>query len=120
PGSRGLITANGGYLTKHSFGVWSTEPPPGAFRWEQPQAEVDALPSTAPVEHHEGSVTVEAYTVMHGRDGARDNAVVACRTPEGGRVWGLSQDDDLMVAMEHEELVGAPAHMHADAVVSVA
>ncbi|MEX2659664.1 MAG: acetyl-CoA acetyltransferase, partial [Acidimicrobiales bacterium] len=54
PGSRGLITANGGYLTKHSFGVWSTEPPPRPFSWEQPQADVDALPSTSPVEHHEG------------------------------------------------------------------
>ena len=27
PGQRGLITANGGYLTKHSFGVYGTEPP---------------------------------------------------------------------------------------------
>ena len=27
PGRRGLITANGGYLTKHSFGVYGTEPP---------------------------------------------------------------------------------------------
>lgn len=120
PGGRGLITANGGYLTKHSFGVWSAEPPPGAFRWEQPQAEVDALPCTTPVEHHEGAVTLEAYTVMHGRDGARENAVVACRTPDGGRVWGLSRDDDLMASMVTEELVGTLAHMHADAVVSVA
>ena len=30
PGQRGLITANGGYLTKHSFGVYGTEPPPDA------------------------------------------------------------------------------------------
>src|SRR5690606_14433305 len=27
PGSRGLVTANGGYLTKHAFGVYGTEPP---------------------------------------------------------------------------------------------
>ena len=33
PGRRGLITANGGYLTKHSFGVYGTEPP-AEFRWE--------------------------------------------------------------------------------------
>ena len=26
PGQRGFITANGGYLTKHSFGVYGTEP----------------------------------------------------------------------------------------------
>src|SRR5271156_75276 len=32
PGRRALITANGGYLTKHSFGVHRTAPP-AEFRW---------------------------------------------------------------------------------------
>jgi acetyl-CoA C-acetyltransferase len=36
PGRRGLITANGGYLTKHSFGVYGTEPP-SVFRYEDVQ-----------------------------------------------------------------------------------
>ena len=44
PGQVGLITANGGYLTKHSFGVYSTEPPAHEFRWEDVQSEVDAEP----------------------------------------------------------------------------
>jgi acetyl-CoA C-acetyltransferase len=119
PGSRGLVTANGGYLTKHAFGVWSAEPPPRAFRWEHPQAEVDALPAVTPVEHHEGPVTVEAYTVMHGRDGAREQAVVACRTPDGGRVWGLSGDDGLMAAMCAEELVGTAGELDGEATLRV-
>ena len=38
PGQRGLITANGGYLTKHSFGVYGTEPPAHEFRWEDVQS----------------------------------------------------------------------------------
>ncbi len=43
PGSRGLVTANGGFLTKHAAGIYSTEPPPsGAFRSAEPQEEVDA------------------------------------------------------------------------------
>jgi tetratricopeptide (TPR) repeat protein len=41
PGQRGLITANGGYLTKHSFGVYGTEAPTHEFRWEDVQAEDD-------------------------------------------------------------------------------
>ena len=45
PGPRGLITANGGYLTKHSFGVYSATPPAAAFRWEDVQAEVDREPT---------------------------------------------------------------------------
>ncbi len=48
PGRRGLITANGGYLTKHSFGVYSTEPP-AEFRWEDVQPAVDREPTRARV-----------------------------------------------------------------------
>lgn len=107
PGSVGLTTANGGYLTKHAIGIWSSEPPSTPFAWERPQAEVDALPSVTPVVSHEGPVTLEAYTVMHDRDGEPERAVAACRTPGGGRVWGVSEDAGVMAAMHTEELVGA-------------
>ena len=51
PGQRGLITANGGYLTKHSFGVYGTEPRLHEFRWEDVQSDVDREPTrTAAVE----------------------------------------------------------------------
>ncbi len=36
PGAFGLVTANGNYVTKHSFGVYSTTPPAGAWRREHP------------------------------------------------------------------------------------
>ena len=36
PGSKGLVTALGWYITKHSMGVYSTEPPPGGFRHARP------------------------------------------------------------------------------------
>ena len=119
PGSRGLVTANGGYLTKHAFGVWSSEPPTRPFRTERPQAEVDRLPRTEAVEHHEGAVTVEAYTVVHDRDGRPDNGIVACRTPDGGRVWGLTGDEDVLDAMCREELVGAGGALHGEAVLTL-
>lgn len=44
PGSRGLVTANGGYLTKHSFGVPQHDPAGPAVPPEDVQAEVDANP----------------------------------------------------------------------------
>ena len=114
PGSVGLVTANGGYLTKHAFGVWSSAPPAQPFRRADPQDEVDMLPATTPVERHEGPVTVEAYTVMHERDGSPDNAVVACRTPEGGRTWGTSRDPDLLRAMCTQEVVGAAGELRGE------
>ena len=44
PGELGLVWANGGYVTKHSFGVYSTNPPDHGFRHADPQDEIDALP----------------------------------------------------------------------------
>ena len=105
-GARGLVTANGGYLTKHSMGVYSTEPPEGGFRWESCQSEVDALPSREVVDEVDGPAAVEAYTVVHARDGAPEKAFAALRLPDGRRGWATSTDTELMAAMEAEEWVG--------------
>ncbi|MGH7748227.1 MAG: acetyl-CoA acetyltransferase, partial [Candidatus Dormibacteria bacterium] len=44
PGSIGLCTANGGLLTKHAVGVYSTRPPRRPFAVVRCQADVDRLP----------------------------------------------------------------------------
>jgi len=47
PGSFGLVTANGNYVTKHAAGLHSTTPPGRAWEREDPtmlQREIDALP----------------------------------------------------------------------------
>ncbi|OBA85745.1 acetyl-CoA acetyltransferase, partial [Mycobacteriaceae bacterium 1482268.1] len=61
-GRVGLITANGGYLTKHSFGVYGSEPPKHEFRWEDVQAAVDAEPTRTADAQWSGAGTVEAWT----------------------------------------------------------
>ncbi len=45
PGAKGLVLANGGFLTKEAVGVYSTEPQPGwtPIRRKAAQAEVDAI-----------------------------------------------------------------------------
>ncbi len=97
PGSRGLVTANGGHIDKHSFGVYSTEPPAEGFRWEKPQDRIDATTDPVTVEaDHVGSATVESWTVMHDRDGVPERAHASCRTPSGGRTWAVSDDADVM------------------------
>ena len=66
PGSYGLVFANGGYLTKHSFGVWSTTPK--AFERADPvgyQAAIDGMESPAFTEKPEGEGTIETFTVVH-------------------------------------------------------
>ena len=106
PGAIGLCTANGGLISKHSFGTYSTEPPSGGFRYESPQAEVDLAPHRDVTIDHHGPVTIEAYTVMHGRDGQPETALAACLTPEGHRTWATADDPGLLGHLIAEEGCG--------------
>ena len=111
PGSFGLVTANGWYLTKHSAGLYSTQPPAEGFRWESVQEEVDAGPKRAYLDGHEGDVTVESYTVMHERDGTPNLGILACLLPDGRRTWANTTDADLLKSMTVDEWCGRPAQL---------
>jgi acetyl-CoA C-acetyltransferase len=115
PGSTGLCTANGGYLTKHAMGVYGTEPPAaGAFRWRSTQAEVDALPSREVAPEPSGPVEIESYTVMHDRAGQPETGYAAVLLPDGRRAWGVTTDADLMATMTTEEVIGRAATIAPD------
>jgi acetyl-CoA C-acetyltransferase len=108
PGSLGLTTALGWYATKHSVGVWSSSPP-GAFARVDPavtQAEVDALPDRQPSGLFEGSMTVEATSVVMERDGSPSVAIVAGLLADGRRGLANSRDADVMAAMTREPWEG--------------
>lgn len=120
PDAFGLCTANGGYLTKHAFGVYRAAPPGGTgFRHAEPQDEVDALPRREPAPDHEGAVEIESYVVAHDRDGAPEQALCALLTPDGRRTWGSTDDVDTMAAMVTDEHVGRPASIDGDGRVAV-
>ncbi|MFM2070633.1 MAG: hypothetical protein RLZZ623_896 [Actinomycetota bacterium] len=119
PGERGLVWANGGYTTKHAFGVYSTTPPAAGFRHGYPQDEIDAMPRrelAAPADAA-GPTTVEAYTVMHSRDGDPETAIATCILPDGRRAWGTSTDTDLAAAMCVGEWVGHPVALDASGIL---
>lgn len=117
-GSIGFVTANGGFLTKHAFGVYSTTPPPQAFRHADVQPEVDALPSRQLAETVDptidGPVTIETSTVMYDRDGNPESAVVAALLADGRRAWGTSDDPTALTTLVTTETAGARATLHAD------
>ena len=110
----GLVTANGGVIGKHAFGVYSTQPPPAGFSYDQPQDEIDTHPTREVTDEHVGAVSIETYTVMYERDGSRARAHAACLTPEGVRAWAVSEDDDLMRALEADDMCGRPARIGPD------
>jgi acetyl-CoA C-acetyltransferase len=106
--AKGLVTANGGYLTKHAFGVYAAEPPPRAYRHEDLQERVDREPWREVELAYRGPVTVESYTVMFGADGPSIGHV-ACRTPSGHRAWGNTQETAVLTAMTQQEFCGRVA-----------
>lgn len=108
PGEHGLVWANGGLATKHSFGVYATTPPEHGFRHAAPQAEIDALPrrGLAASDEAAGTATVESYTVMFGRDGEPEQAITSSILDDGRRAWGTSADVDVTTAMTDGEWVG--------------
>lgn len=114
PGRRGLVTANGGYLTKHSFGVYSTEPPTHEFRWEDVQPAVDAEPTTPALVAWSGVGTVETWTTPFDRDGEPEKAFVAVRTPEGARTLVKIIERDHVGATVSEDIAGAKIHVNSD------
>jgi acetyl-CoA C-acetyltransferase len=107
PGSHCLITANGGYLTKHAFGVYSSEPPAKPFQHEDVQAQVDATPERDVAMEHTGKATVESYTVMYGAEGPTIGHV-ACRLADGRRTWANTTEPAVLDAMTSEEFCGRP------------
>ncbi len=119
PGAIGLVTGNGGYLSKHAFCVYSTAPPERPFAHEDLQARVDALPKRGVAVEHEGDVTIEAYSVMYGTDGAPEIGHAAVRLPDDRRAWGNVTDRAAAAAMTREEFCGRPARLRADGVLEV-
>jgi len=118
PGARGLVTANGGFLTKHALGIYSTEPSPTPFSVSNVQNEVDQVPSTPLDEAYAGAVEIEAYTVMHNREGP-EAGFCAVRTPDGARSWGKVNDPTTLGTMIVEEAIGQGAQLAADGALTL-
>lgn len=81
--SYGLVLANGGYISKHSAGVYSAKP---REAWAEVssqglQAEVNAQPEY-PLLNEDCTAVVEAYTVRHDRYGV-GHAYLFARNAEG-------------------------------------
>ena len=114
PGTVGLVTANGGYLTKHSFGVYGTQPPTGEFRWEDVQSAVDAEPTVVAEDHWEGIGTVESWTTPVSRDGVAEKVFLAVRTPDDTRALAVVTDASEAETSTREDIAGMKVRVAAD------
>jgi acetyl-CoA C-acetyltransferase len=103
PGTRGLCTANGGVLSKHAMGVYSTSPPARPVVVHRPQSAIDLVPRRAVVLGDHRMATVEAATVLHDADGHPERAFIACLVDGGARTWATSTDHDILQSLVSED-----------------
>jgi acetyl-CoA C-acetyltransferase len=116
PGEVGLCSANGGYVTKHAIGLYSTDPPAsGGFRHADVQQEVDRFPTREVLVEHEGPATVESYTVMHDHQGPTE-ALIVLLTAAGERTMVRSTDPAVMAHLVEVDAVGTPAEVRGGSV----
>jgi len=119
PGSVGLVSGNGGFITKHAFGVYGTNPPVGPFRHAEPQAEVDALPRRELCDEPDGHARVEAWTVMHDREGEPETAIVAALLDDGRRAWGVTSEPEPVKVAVTEDLAARRVALRPDGTFDV-
>ncbi|HVM98745.1 MAG TPA: acetyl-CoA acetyltransferase [Caulobacteraceae bacterium] len=105
PGSKGLVGANGGFLSKYSVGVYSTEPRDWRpFDSAPLQREVDAWPAPPLAMEYAGEAAVETYTVDYS--GPEPRGVVVGRTATGARLAASVEDAALVKRLIEEEPLG--------------
>ncbi len=110
PGSKGLVTALGWYLTKHSAGIYSSKGPDGAWQRTDSNAlqrEIDAEPHPAIAAAPSGAGVIETYTVVHDREGAPERGIVIGRLDDGRRfIANTPADRSFLEAAESREMIG--------------
>jgi acetyl-CoA C-acetyltransferase len=109
PGSIGMVSGVGMNMTKHAFGVYSTEPATATVTRPDDnvrQRALDAAGRAEIAETCDGDGRVAAYSVVHGRDGGPEWALLVCDVADGRRAYARSTEPDLLVTAESEELVG--------------
>jgi acetyl-CoA C-acetyltransferase len=112
PGSFGMVTANGNYITKHSFGVYSATPPRKPWQRQHPsnlQSQLNALPREHLAESPSGSAKIETFTVMHGRDGPEFSIIFGRLDSTGERfIAKTSSDRNVLLDLQERESLGRP------------
>ena len=84
------------------------------FRHDCPQRQIDELPARSLATSDDAAaepVEIEAYTVMYDREGAPEQAIAACRLPNGQRAWGSTTEPDTTAALTAWR-VGRPNRPH--------
>ncbi|MBZ6378917.1 hypothetical protein B5C34_10420 [Pacificimonas flava] len=110
PDKTAFVFANGGFLTKHSFGVYSAKP--GYSERTDPasyQRRIDEMPSPALDKTPSGEGVIEAYTVIFDRKGAKVAPIIARK----GDTRFLAQISEGLDELMADNMVGRKVRVEA-------
>jgi acetyl-CoA C-acetyltransferase len=118
PETFGFVNANGWFLTKHAFGIYSTTPTQG--QWQRRaksdyQSQIDAGQAPLTTETPNGPATIETYTVVHAREGMRMGIIIG-RDGAGRRFVANTPKGDLamMENLQSSEGVGRTGYVNTE------
>lgn len=118
PGTKGLVTAVSGMLTKQAFAVWSTTPNTGGFVCDDVSEQTAAAADIKTLQpDYQGPARVVGYTVNQ-IPGFPEAIVAVCDTPDGGRAIANSEDAELIRKVCAQEFCGHSVEINADSQIT--
>jgi len=110
PAKLGLVQALSWFISKHSVGVYSTEPRdsrPASIPPKSYQTDLDRWQGPPLVEEAVGTAEVETYMLFHDREGQPTGGAIIGRLDDGRRFLARPEKDrEILQAMIREEFVG--------------
>jgi len=118
PGTFGMVTGNGGFLSKHAAGIYSTTPyavtHPGAQAWTRTdpaeyQVVLDSAANAVVAEAPSGRGRVETYTVLHNQRGPTQALCIGTleEGPDRGqRFIAVSKSSQILSELTTHDYVG--------------
>jgi acetyl-CoA C-acetyltransferase len=107
PGTRGLVTANGGFMSKESVGIYGTRRPRDWRPSEASGLEAKAAEGRMPADPAPTGIgTIESFTIAYAK-GAPTRAAIIGRTEQGARfVAGAKPGDPGLEQLLSDEPIG--------------
>jgi acetyl-CoA C-acetyltransferase len=108
PGATGVTTGVSWYMSKHSIGLYGTEPPLNGWRLadtKKEQAKIDAT-ALKTASDASGEAVVDAFTVEHDREHGPVRAPIYATLTDGRRVVATPADPSIPAALSGRSIIG--------------
>lgn len=122
-GSKGLVFANGYFLTKHAFGVYSTEPPAEPYQRIDPasyQGAIDAMETPDFDETPSGIGVIESYTILFDKGAARAVPLFGRLEGSGARFLAQITDPDMAAELVDQPAIGRKIEVESGDTINIA